>query len=149
MVLLMQLLRKIQKKDNWEKIGMKKLLNNIFYLVISVLFISFVIYVIITRRLYNKMEHDFNCTFGVFEGTYMAVKTGLHIDVGYYVKNKYYSASILKQKEWKYQVSKRYWVKYLPSNPSISQMVLDKEGMLIPVTDSLQIPKECDCGQSK
>jgi hypothetical protein len=99
--------------------------------------------------LYNKLEDDFTCTVCILEGTSNGVKTGLHLNVGYYVKNNYFKNSFMDQKEWKYQVSKRYWIKYLPDNPSISQMVLDKEGMLIPVTDSLQIPKECDCGQSK
>ena len=123
---------------------MKKIIDNIFLIIVIVAFIPISIYWIYVFNGHKKLKHDYKCTVSTLIG-WQYPKGGRVLEFGFYINGKFYRRTTNYDRAWNFKFGEKYWAKYLPNDPNIAELIRDEKGVIIMVTDSLVPPKICIC----
>jgi len=123
---------------------MKKIIDNIFLVIVIGAFIAILGYWIYIFNSHKKLKYNFACTTGTLIG-WQYPKGGKVLEFSYYVNGVRYRRTSSYDEAWNFNFDEKYWAKYSPADPNIAELIRDEKGAIIMVVDSLQPPKECEC----
>jgi hypothetical protein len=127
----------------------KKVINLLKTVVFIYFTVVFFMYAIHWNIQYKNLKFNYKCAVGTLNKKWTNGKGHPFYLFSFYANNKLYRIERDYDERWDIKIGEKFWVKYLPSDPTVVKWIPDENGVIIKTTDSLSQPKVCECEKTQ
>jgi hypothetical protein len=110
--------------------------------------VKILIFAIHSNMQYTNLQFNYKCAVGTLKKK-LNRRGHPYYHLSFYANNKLYIIEKDYDERWNIEIGEKFWVKYLPSDPTVVKWIPDENGVIIKATDSLSQPKVCECANTQ